>query len=220
VGATRVAVWGDATVFSLSPTKPLVAAEGGLIATADSDLAARLRRARNYGKSDDNDCDQLGLNARMTERQAVLALAGLPCVERGIERRNDLAARYEGLLGATRGLRMQRPPFPCRNSRKDFAVIIDEARFGLSRNAVEQQLARDNIETRRYFDPPLHKQKLYRSFHEPNGLPLPVTEKIGAGVLCLPLHAGLPAETVSRIAERIASLQRDRAPAGLSQTGT
>ena len=210
VGASKVAAWGNATVFSLSPTKPLVAGEGGLIATDDGDLAARLRQTRNYGKSADNDCEQLGLNARMTELQAVLALAGLPHVERGIDRRNYLASRYESLLGTTRGLRMQRSPFPCRNSRKDFAIVIDEARFGMSRNALEQQLARDNIETRRYFDPPLHKQKLYRSFHDPNGQPLPVTEKISTGVLCLPLHAGLPEETVVRIAERIASLQRDR----------
>ncbi len=220
VGATKVAAWGDATVFSLSPTKPLVAGEGGLIATGDSDLAARLRQARNYGKNSDNDCDQLGLNARMTELQAVLALAGLPYVERAIERRNDLAARYERLLGATRGLRVQRPAFSCRGSRKDFAILVDEARFGLSRNELEQQLARDNIETRRYFDPPLHQQKLYRCFHEPNVQPLPVTEKISASVLCLPLHARLAEETVCRIAERIASLQRDRAPVGASQAGT
>jgi dTDP-4-amino-4,6-dideoxygalactose transaminase len=213
VGATKVAAWGDATVFSLSPTKPLVAGEGGLIATDDSDLAARLRQTRNYGKSADNDCEQLGLNARMTELQAVLALAGLPHVERGIDRRNYLAGRYESFLGATRGLRMQHSSFACRNSRKDFAIVIDEARFGMSRNALEQQLARDNVETRRYFDPPLHKQKLYRSFHAPNSQSLPVTEKVSAGVLCLPLHAGLPEETVVRIAERIASLQRDRSAA-------
>jgi dTDP-4-amino-4,6-dideoxygalactose transaminase len=114
---------------------------------------------------------------------------------------------------------MQRPAFPCRSSRKDFAILVDEARFGTSRNELEQQLARDNIETRRYFDPPLHRQKLYRPFHEPNGRPLPVTEKISASVLCLPLHAGLPDNTVSHVAERIASLQRDRAPAGASLAG-
>ena len=81
-GATKVAAWGDATVFSLSPTKPLVAGEGGLIATNDDALAGRLRQARNYGKGDSNECHLLGLNARLTELQAVLALAGLPGVER------------------------------------------------------------------------------------------------------------------------------------------
>lgn len=205
-GATKVGVWGDATVFSLSPTKPLVAGEGGLIATGDSELAARLRLARNYGKEADNTCSLLGLSARLTEMQAALALAGLPYVESGIQKRAALAEIYERRFRDAPGLRLQRPGFSCRSSHKDFAIVVDEARFGISRQQLEQTLAADNIETRRYFDPPLHLQPLYRSFHEPGGEPLPVTERISSGVLCLPLHAGLEGNTVGRIAERVLSL--------------
>jgi dTDP-4-amino-4,6-dideoxygalactose transaminase len=205
-GATKVGVWGDATVFSLSPTKPLVAGEGGLIATADSELAARLRLARNYGKESDNTCSVLGLSARLTEMQAALALSGLRYVEWGIQKRAALAERYQRHFREVPGLRLQRPGFSCRSSHKDFAIVVDEARFGISRHRLEQTLAADNIETRRYFDPPLHLQPIYRGFHEPGREPLPVTERISAGVLCLPLHAGLEASTVDLIAERVLSL--------------
>jgi dTDP-4-amino-4,6-dideoxygalactose transaminase len=54
---------GDAEVFSLSPTKLLVAGEGGLIATRSRKLAAALRAARNYGDAGDYDCPELGLSA-------------------------------------------------------------------------------------------------------------------------------------------------------------
>jgi dTDP-4-amino-4,6-dideoxygalactose transaminase len=205
-GVTEVGVWGDATVFSLSPTKPLVAGEGGLIATADSELAARLRLARNYGKETDNTCSLLGLSARLTEMQAALALSGLPYVEWGIQKRAALAERYQHHFRDVPGLSVQHPGFSRRSSHKDFAIVVDEARFGISRRHLEETLAADNIETRRYFDPPLHLQPLYRSFHEPGSEPLPVTERISAGVLCLPLHTGLEGTTVDRIAERVLSL--------------
>jgi dTDP-4-amino-4,6-dideoxygalactose transaminase len=138
--------------------------------------------------------------------QAALALAGLPYVERGIQKRGDLAGIYERRFRDAPGLRLQKAGFPGRSSRKDFAIVVDDARFGASRRQLEQALAADNIETRRYFDPPLHLQPLYRGFHKPGGEPLPVTERISTGVLCLPLHAGLDADTVDRIAERILSL--------------
>ena len=47
-----MARYGDATVYSLSPTKQMTCGEGGLIVTRHKGLAALLRRARNYGKGD------------------------------------------------------------------------------------------------------------------------------------------------------------------------
>ena len=208
ISGTPVAGWGDATVYSLTPTKPLVAGEGGLIATRDADLAASLRQARNYGKGDDYDCALLGLNARMTEIQAVLGRAGLPYVEDGVRRRNELASIYEERLGGLAGLRMQSVDAPLLSSRKDFPVVIDATRFGCTRAELEQFLAADNIETRRYFDPPLHRQRLYSSYYATPGASLPVTEAISANVLCLPLFAGLENHVVEAIADRILSIGR------------
>ncbi|HLY18363.1 MAG TPA: DegT/DnrJ/EryC1/StrS family aminotransferase [Bryobacteraceae bacterium] len=62
-----VGQFGDAEVFSLSPTKLLVAGEGGLVATNDALLAHKLRAGRNYGDLGAYDPMLLGLNARMTE---------------------------------------------------------------------------------------------------------------------------------------------------------
>ena len=95
VDGRTVAAWGDATVYSLSPTKQLTAGEGGLIATRHAELAAALRKARNYGKGATYDCEVLGLNARMTEFQAALCREGLSSLTATIERRRGIAAIYE-----------------------------------------------------------------------------------------------------------------------------
>ena len=207
VGGRGIAEWGDATVFSLSPTKPLTAGEGGLIAVHDPGLAARLRKARNYGKGDGYDCDVLGLNARMTEFQAVVARAGLRRVDAVLAKRRVLAAVYNRCFRGVAGLRTQLVPSGYRSTNKDFAVLIDARRFGRDRREVETLLAADNIETRRYFDPPLHRQKLYLPWAPPPAQ-LRTTDEISSQVLCLPLHDRLTEETVERIAGRIVGLRR------------
>ncbi len=207
VDGRGVAEWGDLTVFSLSPTKPLTAGEGGLIAVADPDLAARLRQARNYGKGAGYDCEVLGLNARMTEWQAVVARAGLKRVESVLANRRALAAIYNRCFRATPGLRAQLIPSGYQSTYKDFAVLIDPERFGRDSREVESLLAADNIETRRYFDPPLHRQKLYLPWTPPASR-LRTTDEVSSQVLCLPLHGRMTEEIVRRIAGRVVDLGR------------
>jgi len=203
-----VAQWGDATVFSLSPTKLLVAGEGGLIAVADPELAGKLRQARNYGKGATYDCEILGLNARMTEIQAALALLGLPYLAQNLRRRNDLAAIYDRYFEPAWGLTTQHVAPPLLSTYKDFAVLVDPARSGICRDELEAVLSSDNVEVRRYFDPPLHRQKLYRRCGGPSSAGFAAAERLSRQVLCLPLHGGLDGDTVATIAKRVVSLAR------------
>jgi dTDP-4-amino-4,6-dideoxygalactose transaminase len=89
-----VGSFGDAEVFSMSPTKLLVAGEGGLVTTNDAKLAEAIRFMRNYGDLGAYNPAWLGLNARMPEFNATLALAGLPLVDEKIKRRNAVANMY------------------------------------------------------------------------------------------------------------------------------
>lgn len=198
---------GDAEVFSLSPTKLLVAGEGGLIATGNRDLGRALRAARNYGDAGAYDCDMLGLNARLSELHAALALAALPLVDRQVEVRNGLARVYESCLAGQAGLRLQKVRPPDRASRKDFSIVIDEGRFGVSRDFLEAALERENIEVRRYYDPPLHRQRLYRRYYDPARDPLENTERLSRGVLSLPIHAQMSEDDAVRIARRVLQIR-------------
>ncbi len=203
-GGRSVGGAGDAEVFSLSPTKLLVAGEGGLVATNREELARRLRAARNYGDAGTYDCEVLGLNARLTEMQAALGIAGLGGLEARVERRNRHAALYETRLAAQPGLAFQRIGDGCRSSRKDFAVLIEEGAFGVSRDFLHAALARDNVETRKYFDPPLHRQRLYRDCRRGE---LPNTESISRRALSLPIYSSLATATVDAIAGRILEIR-------------
>lgn len=193
--------FGAAEVFSLTPTKLLVAGEGGLIATRDPELARQLRVARNYGDAGNYDPEMLGLNARMSEFHASLALRGLGDLAERIERRNRIRLRYQSLLSSVPGLEFQQAPPGARSACKDVSVIVDPALFGESRDWLFQALTRENIGVRRYFDPPVHRQKLYRNLWD--GSPLPNTERISSRIVNLPVYSKLTDEQVDLVASAI-----------------
>lgn len=197
MGAQSIGGFGEAEVFSFSPTKLLVAGEGGLVATRDATLASRLRAARNYGDAGNSDPELLGLNARMSELHAALALRGLNGIEERIARRNQIRLRYEASLGAIPGISFQRLQPANSSSCKDFSILVDASLFGRSRDWLQDFLRKENIETRRYFWPPVHRQKLYRAAW--NGQPLPVTDRISNCVLNLPIYSSLTDEEVDFI---------------------
>lgn len=197
VGERCVGSFGQAEVFSFSPTKLVVAAEGGLVATRDATLANRLRAARNYGDAGDSDPELLGLNARMSEFHAALALRGFEGLEERVVRRNQIRLQYEAGLGAIPGISLQRIRPGTRSSCKDFTILVDNSVFGRSRNWLQNFLREGNVEARRYFWPPLHRQKLYRAVWD--GRPLPVTDQISDCVLNLPIYSSLTDEEVDAV---------------------
>ena len=203
-----VGQFGDAEVFSLSPTKLLVAGEGGLVTTNDLTLARAIRGMRNYGDLGAYDPDWLGMNARMSEFNAALALAGLPHVGAKVDRRNRIAELYANLLAPLPGLLFQKVLPEDLSTYKDFSIHVTPEIFGMTRDALAQALLTERIETKKYFYPPLHKQKLYVSFHKPDRDKLTHTDHITDGVLSLPIYESLPDSTVELVAYAILRLAR------------
>jgi dTDP-4-amino-4,6-dideoxygalactose transaminase len=201
-----VGQFGDAEVFSLSPTKLLVAGEGGLVATNDAVLAKALRALRNYGDSGTYDPEWLGANARMSEFNAALGLAGLAMLDKKIRRRASIAQQYTEALSGLPGIRFQHVDKQDLATFKDLSVHITPSEFGLSRDRVSQMLIAENIETRKYFYPPLHRQKLYHRYHDPRRGHLPETERISGGILSLPIYETLTDDAVDGISQAIVRL--------------
>ena len=205
-----VGQFGDAEVFSLSPTKLLVAGEGGLVCTNDALLAHRLRAGRNYGDLGAYDPMLLGLNARMTEFNAAMAIAGLDLVSAKVAKHNQIADLYTQELEGTPGIGFQQIPRGHLSTYKDYSVRVDPDTFGMSRDELAAALLDENIETKKYFYPPLHQQALYKE----HGANLPVTEAIADSVLSLPIYESLPAATVLQVAGAIRGLARHNTPKG------
>jgi dTDP-4-amino-4,6-dideoxygalactose transaminase len=209
IGATSgdrpIGSFGAAEVFSLTPTKVMVAGEGGLVATNDAALADRLRIARSYADPGNYDTQFNGLNARMSELHAAVALESLELLAASLSTRRSLAARYRSALGSIPGLAPQVVPDGDTSSYKDFTLSVQAGAFGLTRDELVAVLASEGIDTRNYFDPPAHLQRAYRHVEAP---PLPVTESIAQAVVSLPIYPDLLAEEQDRILEVIDDAHR------------
>jgi len=200
--------FGDAEVFSLSPTKVLVAAEGGIIATDDDLLAERCRIGRDYGNPGDYDCRFVGLNARMSELHAATALASFSDLEERLWERARLVAVYREALDGMAGVSCPSVPEGDRSTYKDMTVLIDADTFGCAAGDVAEALATEGVETRRYYDPPVHRMRAYGGRGRTGVGGLPVTERISGSVLTLPLWVGMVDRQIWGVAKTLERIRR------------
>lgn len=211
IGATcrsrPIGGFGAAEVFSLTPTKVMVAGEGGLVATDDAALAARLKIARDYGNPGNYDTQFIGLNARMSEFHAAMALESLELLDHSLGIRRRHAARYTDALGAVPGIRCQRVSADDVSTYKDFTIAVDPATFGIDRDQLVAALRHEGIDTRNYFTPPVHRQTAYAT-HGP--VALPVTDATSNSVVSLPIYPDLSDADIDDVVGAISALH-DRA---------
>jgi perosamine synthetase len=216
VGATA-----SLATFSFHPRKLLTTGEGGMIVTPDADVATRLRRLRehgmNVGAAERHASQQpvieryleVGYNYRMTDVQAAIGLVQLAKLGRQIERRRELAARYHELLADIPGLVTVQDPGYGTTNYQSFWVLLPDG-FPVSRDELLRMLADAGVSARRGIMAS-HLEPAYAGVPCP---PLPVTERITAGSLILPLFHELTEEEQDLVVSVVHAAAGLREPAG------
>ena len=197
---TPVGGFGVAEVFSLSPTKVVVAGEGGLVATHDEELARTLRMGRDYGNPGTYDCQFAGLNARMSELHAATALHSLSLLDEALVRRHELVRLFWSELGNVPGVRGPVLDPGDISTYKDLTLVLDEAVTGVSAAVLGRALAAEGIDSRHYYDPPIHRQRAYAHLTH---RPLPTTELLARSVISPALWSHMTDEQVTGIARAV-----------------
>lgn len=205
----RVGRFGDAEVFSFHATKILPTGEGGAVATNDAELQKRLSWGRNFGNPGDDECRFAGLNGKMPEFSAILGLEGVKRVEEYIDHRNEMAKSYIRRLKKIPGISFQRLTPGCRSTYQFFSILLEPKEFGVNRDQLNTALGREDIVTRKYFHPPLHRHRAYREFKNRYNGRLPVTNAVSDNILCLPICSHMHDDDVERIALAIERIQKN-----------
>ncbi len=200
-----VGAQGEAQVYSLSPTKLLITGEGGIVATNDYALAESIRIGREYGNDGKYDSAFAGLNARMPELSALIGLYSLRGLERAAQRRNHTANVYRRELGRLPGIGFQEIDKDDRSSYREYSIMLDCDSFGLNRDKLAIALLSENIDVRKYYDPPVHRQTAYRRFAPADGV-LDNTDLLAARSLSLPMWSDMSDETVVDICRAVARI--------------
>jgi UDP-2-acetamido-2-deoxy-ribo-hexuluronate aminotransferase len=193
---------GHVGCTSFFPSKNLGCyGDGGAMYTNDSDLAQKLKMISHHGQSVQYVHDVLGVNSRLDTIQAVVLNAKLKRLDDYATARNKAASFYDRAFANHPKLKI---PVRAKNSTHVFHQYTLQLN-GIDRNKLREQLAEKGIPAMIYYPIPLHKQNAFRSERNKDGS-FPVTEKLCANVLSLPMHTELDEETLAYITKTVLEL--------------
>lgn len=205
--------YSDICIFSFHPVKIITTAEGGMALTNDADLARRMEMLRTHGITRDpglmaNVPDgpwyyeqlELGYNYRMTDMQAALGASQMVRIEEFIDRRHELAARYDRLLAdLPLTLPWQHP----------------DGRSGLHLYVIRLQLDRTNRTHREVFDElrargvlvnlhyiPIYRQPYYARFGH-DAADFPESEAYYREAISIPMFHAMSDAQQDRVVEAL-----------------
>ncbi|WP_428395673.1 DegT/DnrJ/EryC1/StrS family aminotransferase [Lichenicoccus sp.] len=188
-------------VFSMHATKTFSTGEGGVIACADRDTVQALRLMGNFGFGAPRAATQPGLNAKLSEVGALLALERLRGFEPVVRHREALADRY----------RAQLPGWGCQQMRGrrcayQFMPVTPPPECTLTRDGIIAALAADGIGAAAYFAPHVAEQPFFRTRSVAGDLR--ETARLSRQILALPLWDEMTLAEVDSVCAALLRLTR------------
>ncbi len=189
---------GDAAGHSFYPGKNLGAlGDAGAVTTDDEKLAQAIRSLANYGSSRKYVFQYQGRNSRLDEIQAAVLRVKLAHLDEAVAARRRVARYYrENIVNP----KVHIPAAVAEEAHAYhlFPILCAE------RDALQQHLAEQGVQTLIHYPIPPHKQECYKEW---NGLSFPVTEQIHAQELSLPMSPVMTMEETAQVVQAINDFQ-------------
>jgi UDP-4-amino-4,6-dideoxy-N-acetyl-beta-L-altrosamine transaminase len=217
-----------AAAFSFHPVKTIAAGEGGMVTLADAAKAERLKRLRNHGVTRDvaqlaepesfagpgvanpwiYEQIELGFNYRMNEMEAALGLSQLGKLDRFVDQRRRLAARYDRLLAPLAPIVRPTPTPPGqRPSPHLYTILVDFQAAGMTRAHLMKALERLGVGVQVHYIPLYRQPYFIRRYGR---MRLAGAEAYYARVLALPLFPAMSDADVDRVVRALAEVMLKR----------
>ena len=196
----------DLSIFSFHPVKHIAAGEGGMITTNDELLYKKILNLRTHGiQQDPNkkienhgvwyyEMQELGYNYRLTDFQAALGLSQLNRADLGIERRIEIAKKYETAFRNSSYIKYQSGVVE-GHAYHLYVIEVDR------RSELVNFLREKNIFVQIHYIP-AHTMPYYRQYGWENG-DLPIAEKYYTMCLSLPMYPTLTNEEQEFVIDQI-----------------
>lgn len=204
---TGDAKWTDCCVFSFHPVKHIATGEGGMVTTDDPEIYRRLLHYRTHGITRDaeimskNDggwyyeMTDLGFNYRLTDIQAALGVSQLSRAEAGVERRREIARRYDEAFASVDEIKT---PWRADDVGHAFHLYVIQVP---DRKKLYDFLRSHGILAQVHYAP-LHLMPYYRQFGWKEG-DLPVVEDYYRHCLSLPMFPTLTDEEQQFVIDKV-----------------
>lgn len=192
-----IGCFGDVSMFSFHATKVFHTIEGGALTFSDKRYVDKFNNLKNFGIISPDDVIEVGINAKMNEFQAAMGICNLRHIDEQIILRKKIVERYYERFHNIKGLKLINFNQNIKSNYAYFPVIFEEKIFGNTRNNIFENLAKENIFTRKYFYPLTNNLECYKGLF--NVDETPIAKYIADRVLTLPLYADLSLYDVDNI---------------------
>jgi UDP-4-amino-4-deoxy-L-arabinose-oxoglutarate aminotransferase len=202
-------------IFSFHALKNATCAEGGLLATDDAELAARVRRLKFHGLGQDAfersqqgrkpqaEVIEPGFKYNLSDIHAALAVVQLARLAQLNAKRQELARLYLDKLAGSPFLPLAIPDYPHQHAWHLFVVRVDEDACAFDRDSLMERLKQQGIGTGLHFKA-AHTQQYYRRRYP--CLSLPHTEWNSRRLCTLPLFPDMQAGDVERVCRALLTM--------------
>lgn len=215
IGSCR---YSDITVFSFHPVKIITTGEGGVALTNSNGLAEKMTLLRSHGITRDPermthepDGDwyyqqvELGYNYRMTDIQAALGLSQMARLDDFVERRHEIAAKYDNLLCDLPVMSQYRPA-NYYSGMHLYVIRLETDKLVKSHKQIFMELREEGIGVNLHYIP-VHTQPYYHKMGFRMG-DYPQAEQYYAQAISLPMYPDLSNGQVVTIADMLRKVLR------------
>jgi dTDP-4-amino-4,6-dideoxygalactose transaminase len=188
---------GKLATFSFYPAKNLGAyGDGGAVVTNDPEIAEKIRRIANHGRTVHYLHGEIGTNSRLDALQAAVLNIKLPHMRENIKLRRALAAFYNNLLSQTKGLQL---PHEEAWAKSAWHLYVVRSNF---RDTLIERLKENGIMAYAHYPLPLHLQDAFSSLGYSVG-DFPIAERVANEVASLPFYPSMSQKQAERVAQVI-----------------
>jgi dTDP-4-amino-4,6-dideoxygalactose transaminase len=190
---------GQMGAFSFFPSKNLGGyGDGGMITTNDATLAERLAALRVHGRTGKYFHQWIGINSRLDALQAAVLRVKFRHLDSWTTGRQKNADRYRTALAGLPLISAEPTAYQTRHVYNQFVIR------GPQRDALQAHLKTAGIGSEVYYPLPLHLQPCYADLGHKQG-DFPVSEKLAAESLALPVHSEIAADDIDYVCDSIRS---------------
>ena len=210
-GGRKVGNFADLTIFSFHPVKHITTGEGGAVVTDDEDLYERLALLRSHGIDKDAqdrygpdaswayDMKYLGRNYRITDFQAALGISQLKKLDGFIDKRNELALRYQEILGDVDCITLPVVKVKVRHAWHLYTILLDES---VDRDEFFKYMRSANIGVNLHYIP-VYRHSYYVENFGFDAEGFPVTEDVFKRIITLPMFPRMSEQQVEYVVTSI-----------------
>jgi len=198
----QAGTFGDIACFSFYPTKNLGAfGDGGCCCTNNANLAEKIIKLRNHGRTCHYHYEMLGRNSRLDAIQAVILSEKLDLLDESLNNRKKIAQIYNNKLSNLKNIILPEQ-VDGKHVYHQYSIQAVDQNANSFRDELQKQLQEKGIETRVFY-PEILSSISFLNTEKKIKTDCPVAEKLTQTILSLPIWPELTKEEALYICKSI-----------------